>query len=306
MASKVNGLFSSPLDEHLSTGVEIGDESLLRGAVRRLSKDKLALLGLVIASLIILVGIFAPYLMPNDPVRVSLDQRLAPPSSSYPLGTDHLGRCLLSRLIYGTRVSLSTAAIALSVIMLISIPVGTIAGYMGGWVDNLLMRLVDILLAFPSLILALVIAGMLGPGLINVMLAVSAVGWVGYARVIRGLVLSVKEKEYVMAARACGTPEWAIVIRHILPNVLSPVIVLATLDIGSLVLSISGLSFLGLGAQPPTPEWGSMLNDGRPYMQVAPQLMIYPGVAIMTVVLAFNLLGDGLRDALDPRGTDQA
>jgi len=172
-------------------------------------------------------------------------------------------------------------------------------------VDNLLMRLCDILLAFPSLILALVIAGMLGPGLLNVLMAISLVGWVGYARVIRGLVLSVKEKEYVMAARACGTPEWAIVIRHILPNVISPVIVLATLDIGSIVLSISGLSFLGLGAQPPTPEWGSMLNDGRPYMQVASQLMVYPGIAIMTVVFAFNLLGDGLRDALDPRGTDR-
>jgi peptide/nickel transport system permease protein len=273
--------------------------------MRRLAKDKLALLGLVIAILVILVGVFAPYLMPNDPVKVLLDKRLLSPSSAYPLGTDHLGRCLLSRLIFGTRVSLSTAAIALFTIMLISIPVGTIAGYMGGWVDNLLMRLVDILLAFPSLILALVIAGMLGPGLLNVMMAVSAVGWVGYARVIRGLVLSVKEKEYVMAARACGTPEWAIVIKHILPNVLSPVIVLATLDIGSLVLSISGLSFLGLGAQPPTPEWGSMLNDGRPYMQVAPQLMVYPGIAIMIVVLAFNLLGDGLRDALDPRGTDR-
>lgn len=302
----MNGLFSStPLDGVLGAGGEkISDESLLRGAVRRLAKDKLALFGLVIVSLVILAGVFAPYLMPNDPIKVSLDQRLAPPSGAYPLGTDHLGRCLLSRLIFGTRVSLSTAALALLAILLISIPVGTISGYVGGWVDNLLMRLVDILLAFPSLILALVIAGMLGPGLLNVMLAVAAVGWVGYARMIRGLVLSVKEKEYVMAARASGTPECVIVIRHILPNVLSPVIVLATLDIGSLVLSISGLSFLGLGAQPPTPEWGSMLNDGRPYMQVAPQLMVCPGMAIMIVVLAFNLLGDGLRDALDPRGTE--
>jgi peptide/nickel transport system permease protein len=303
--AKANGLFSSPLEEHLGAGGETSDESLLGGAFRRLIKDKLALLGLVVVILIILVGIFAPYIMPNDPTKVLLDQRLAPSSVEYPLGTDHLGRCLLSRLIYGTRISLSTAAIALLLILLISIPVGTIAGYLGGWVDNLLMRLCDILLAFPSLILALVIAGMLGPGLLNVLMAISLVGWVGYARVIRGLVLSVKEKEYVMAARACGTPEWAIVIRHILPNVISPVIVLATLDIGSIVLSISGLSFLGLGAQPPTPEWGSMLNDGRPYMQVASQLMVYPGIAIMTVVFAFNLLGDGLRDALDPRGTDR-
>jgi peptide/nickel transport system permease protein len=305
--AKGNGLFlSPPLEDVIGTGGEMLDEeNLFSGAFRRLVKDKLALVGLVIVSLIILVGVFAPYLMPNDPIQVSLEQRLASPSSEYPLGTDHLGRCLLSRLILGTRVSLSVSAIALIVILLISIPVGTISGYMGGWVDNLLMRFVDILLAFPNLILALVIAGMLGPGLLNVMLAVSVVGWVGYARVIRGLVLSVKEKEYIMAARASGTPEWAVIIRHILPNVLSPVIVLATLDIGSLVLSISGLSFLGLGAQPPTPEWGSMLNDGRSYMQVAPQLMVYPGMAIMIVVLAFNLLGDGLRDALDPRGSER-
>lgn len=281
----------------------IEEQNPLYSALKRLAEDRLALLGLVIIVIVVLVGILAPYLMPNDPVRVILDQRLAPQSHDYPLGTDHLGRCLLSRLIYGTRVSLSTAALALITIILISIPVGTVAGYLGGWVDNLLMRLADVLLAFPSLILALVIAGMLGPGLMNVMLAVASVGWVGYARVIRSMVLSVKEKEFVLAARACGTPEFGIITRHILPNVLSPVIVLITLDMGKLILSISGLSFLGLGAQPPTPEWGSMLNDGRSYMQVAPQLMIYPGLAIMIVVLAFNILGDGLRDALDPRGT---
>lgn len=269
----------------------------------RLMQDRLALLGLVIILAVVAVAVFAPYLAPNDPVRVDLTQRLAPPSAQYPLGTDHLGRCLLSRLIYGARVSLTTAALALSAITLISIPLGTLAGYCGGWVDNAIMRVVDVLLAFPGLILALVIAGTLGPGLLNVMLALSLVWWVGYARVIRGMVLAVKEKEFVLAARACGTSELGIIVRHILPNVLSPVIVLATLDMGKLILAISGLSFLGLGAQPPTPEWGAMLNDGRPYMQVAPQLMIYPGLCIMTVVLAFNLLGDGLRDALDPRGT---
>ncbi|KUK36368.1 MAG: Binding-protein-dependent transport systems inner membrane component [Thermacetogenium phaeum] len=276
---------------------------MLVAALERLWQDKLALLGLVIILAVMAVAVFAPYIAPNDPVKVDLAQRLAPPGAPYPLGTDHLGRCLLSRLIYGTRPSLTTAALALSAIMLIGIPLGTLAGYCGGWVDNVIMRLVDVLLAFPGLILALVIAGMLGPGLLNVMLALSAVWWVGYARVIRGMVLSVKEKEFVLAARACGTSELGIISRHILPNVLSPVIVLATLDMGKLILAISGLSFLGLGAQPPTPEWGAMLNDGRPYLQVAPQLMIYPGLAIMTVVLAFNFLGDGLRDALDPRGT---
>ncbi|MDH7578790.1 MAG: nickel ABC transporter permease subunit NikC [Bacillota bacterium] len=296
-----------PAGAHAQVAFELqagfAEEGLLRSALKRLAGDKLALIGLGIAALVVAVGIFAPYFAPHDPVKVALDQRLSPPSPVYPLGTDHLGRCLLSRLIYGTRASLTTAALALAAIMLVSIPVGALAGYCGGWVDNLFMRLVDVLLAFPSLILALVIAGMLGPGLLNVMLAVASVWWVGYARVIRGMVLAVKEKEFVLAARACGTSELGIITRHILPNILSPVVVLATLDMGKLILAISGLSFLGLGAQPPTPEWGAMLNDARPYMQVAPQLMVYPGLAIVTVVLAFNLLGDGLRDALDPRGT---
>lgn len=285
------------------TGRHAAVNSMPGSAFKRLLADRLALAGLVIILLVVTAGIMAPYLAPNDPEKVVLSQKLASPSVEYPLGTDHLGRCILSRLIYGTRVSLSTAAIALATIMLISIPLGTVSGYLGGRLDNLVMRVVDVLLAFPGLVLALVIAGMLGPGLLNVMIAVAAVWWVGYARVIRGVVLSVKEKEFVLAARSSGTSHLGIIVRHILPNVLSPVIVLATLDMGSLILAISGLSFLGLGAQPPTPEWGAMLNDGRPYMQVEPRLMIYPGLAIMTVVLAFNLLGDGLRDALDPKGT---
>lgn len=280
----------------------VGHQSMAGSALKRLLADRLALAGLVIILLVVAVGVLAPYLAPNDPERVILAHKLAVPSAQYPLGTDHLGRCILSRLIYGARLSLGTATIALVTIMLISIPLGALAGYLGGRLDNLLMRVIDVLLAFPGLVLALVIAGMLGPGLMNVMIATAAVWWVGYARVIRGVVLSVKEKEFILAARSSGTSHCGIIARHMLPNVLSPVIVLATLDMGSLILAISGLSFLGLGAQPPTPEWGAMLNDGRPYMQVMPQLMIYPGLAIMTVVLAFNLLGDGLRDALDPRG----
>lgn len=286
-----------------TTGRPAGNKSMPVTALNRLLADKLALAGLVIILAVVTVGIMAPYLAPNDPEKIVLSQKLAAPSAAYPLGTDHLGRCILSRLIYGTRLSLSTAAIALVTIMLISIPLGTLSGYLGGRLDNLVMRVIDVLLAFPGLVLALVIAGMLGPGLMNVMIATAAVWWVGYARVIRGVVLSVREKEFVLAARSSGTSHFGIIVRHILPNVLSPVIVLATLDMGSLILAISGLSFLGLGAQPPTPEWGAMLNDGRPYMQVVPRLMVYPGLAIMTVVLAFNLLGDGLRDALDPKGT---
>lgn len=270
--------------------------------LRRLFADRLAVMGVLLLAGLILIGIFAPCLSPHDPVAVDLGKRLLPSNTVYPLGTDHLGRCVLSRIIWGTRVSLSTSFLVLITIMGISIPYGMLAGWCGGRIDNLLMRLVDILLAFPRLIFALVIAGMLGPSLTNIMLALGAVSWVRFARLIRGLVLQVKEREFVLAARACGTPARRILSTHILPNIIGPVVVLATLDMGWLILGISGLSFLGLGVQPPTPEWGAMLNDSRPYFQVAPNLMLYPGLAIMLAVLAFNLLGDGLRDVLDPRG----
>ena len=270
--------------------------------LRRLLADRLAALGVLLLAGFILVGVFAPYLAPHDPVAVELGKRLLPSGEVYPLGTDHLGRCVLSRLIWGTRVSLSTSFLVLITIMGISIPYGMLAGWCGGRVDNLLMRLVDILLAFPRLIFALVIAGMLGPSLTNVMLALGAVSWVRFARLIRGLVLQVREREFVLAARGCGTSARRILFTHILPNIIGPLVVLATLDMGWLILGISGLSFLGLGAQPPTPEWGTMLNDSRPYFQVAHNLMLYPGLAIMLAVLAFNLLGDGLRDVLDPHG----
>ena len=208
---------------------------------------------------------------------------------------------MLSRVIYGSRVSISTSFAVLLVIMTVGVAVGTVAGFTGGRVDSMVVAIIDVLLAFPGLILALAIAGMLGPGIINVMIALAAVHWVGYARIIRGMVISIKEKEYVLAARAGGAKKFSLIWRHILPNMMSPIIVLATLDMGSIILTISGLSFLGLGAQPPTPEWGAMLNDGRPYMQIAPWLMLYPGLAIFVTVLAFNLMGDGLRDSLDPR-----
>jgi nickel ABC transporter permease subunit NikC len=269
--------------------------------LRDILKDRLAVIGLLIVTLIVAAGLLAPLLAPHDPLAVAIENRLAAPSRAYPLGTDFLGRCILSRLLYGTRVTLSTATLSLLSIVLISIPVGLISGYRGGWLDNLLMRIVDVFLAFPYMILSLVIAGMLGPGLTNVMLSVAAVWWVTYARVVRGIVLSLKEKEFVMAARASGTPEFLIIIRHILPNALSVIVVLGTLDMGKLILIISGLSFLGLGAQPPTPEWGQMLNEGRPYLQLEPQIMIFPGLAIMMTVMGFNLLGDALRDLLDPR-----
>lgn len=250
---------------------------------------------------IITVGLLAPWLAPNDPLKISLNERLLEPGGRYLLGTDHLGRCMLSRIMHGTQVSLRTSFLVLVIIMSVGIFIGTLSGYIGGRLDSIVVSLIDVLLAFPGLILALAIVGMLGPSITNVMVSLAAVHWVGYARIVRGMVVSIKEKEYVLAARACGTTPPNIVLRHVLPNIISPVIVLATLDMGSIILTISGLSFLGLGAQPPMPEWGAMLNDGRPYMQIAPWLMIFPGLAILFAVLSFNLMGDGLRDILDAR-----
>jgi peptide/nickel transport system permease protein len=203
--------------------------------------------------------------------------------------------------VFGSRWSLGTAALATVLVMTIGVAIGSVAGYYGGALDDLVGLVVDMLLAFPSLVLALAIAGMLGPGIVNVMIGLVSVWWVGYARVVRGLVLAVRERPFVEAARCLGAPDRRLILQHILPNVLPPVVVLATLEMGGIILAISGLSFLGLGAQPPTPEWGAMLNDGRPFLFSAPQLMIYPGLAISLVVIGFNLLGDGLRDVLDPR-----
>jgi ABC-type dipeptide/oligopeptide/nickel transport system permease subunit len=268
----------------------------------RLLQDPLTLIGLAILITYVTLAVAAPLLGLPDPRENSLGQMMQPPSWEAPFGTDHLGRSLLARVVYGARISLSIAGLALLVLLLIGVTVGAIAGYYGGWLDVLLMRLVDVLLAFPGLVLVLAIAGMLGPSLLNILIAMVAVEWVKYARVVRGQVLSVREMEFVEGARATGVPGLRIIWRHILPNVISPVIIMATLDLGAIILGVSALSFLGLGAQAPTPEWGRMLSDATPYMQFAPHLMIVPGLAIFTVVLACNLLGDGLRDALDPKG----
>lgn len=269
--------------------------------LKSLVKDPMALIGLLLIVAILSVALLAPWIAPHDPVQMSTEHRLEKPSSAYFLGTDHLGRCILSRIMFGARISLGISFLVLVMIMSVGILVGTISGYLGGKTDYVIVGIIDVLLAFPGLILALVIAGMLGPSITNVMIAMASVQWVGYARIIRGMVASIKEKEYVQAARSGGSRHLPLIIRHILPNAISPVIVLATLDMGSTILAISGLSFLGLGAQPPNPEWGAMLNDGRPYMNMAPWIMIFPGMAILITVLAFNLMGDGLRDFFDPR-----
>jgi peptide/nickel transport system permease protein len=269
--------------------------------LRRLMRDRAAVAGLVVLVAFVGTALAAPVLAPYDPTEVDARSILAPSSAEHWLGTDNLGRDVLSRLIFGARWTLGTAFVAALCIVAIGVSVGLVAGYFGGLIDDVLMRIVDVLLAFPSLVLALAIVGTLGPSLTNVMIGMIAVWWVDYARVIRGLTVSVREREYVAAAHCCGAPAGHVILRHLLPNVIPSVILLATLEFGALMLAISGLSFLGLGAQPPTPEWGTMLNNGRAFFQRAPQLMLYPGLAITLTVVACNLVGDGLRDVLDPR-----
>lgn len=270
-------------------------------ALRGVLQDRSTVVGLVILLLVALVAILARFIAPYDPAALDPIANLSSPSREHWLGTDNLGRDIFSRLVYGSRWTLGAASLAAAGIVVLGVSIGMLAGYFGGIIDDLLMRLVDVLLAFPSIVLALAIVGMLGPSLTNVLIGMVAVWWVDYARVVRGLTLSVVQNDYVLSAHCCGCGHVRLIMQHILPNVIPSVIVLATLELGSLMLAISGLSFLGLGAQPPTPEWGTMLNDGRLFFLSAPQLMMYPGIAITLVVLGCNLLGDGLRDALDPR-----
>ncbi len=258
-------------------------------------------LGLFVVATLLLAGLLSPWLPLDDPTQINLPERLLPPSAENLLGTDHLGRDTFSRVVHGARMTLLAAAATLALSMTIALTVGMLSGYHGGWPDTALMGVVDLLLAFPSLILALAVAGTLGPGLFNVLLAAGAVWWVGHARIIRGVTLGARQMEYVTAARAAGAGNLRIIVRHIAPNIIGPIIVIASLDVGWIILGIAGLNFLGLGAQPPTPEWGAMLNDARPHLQTAPRLLLLPGAAIFVAVLGFNLLGDGLRDLLDPR-----
>lgn len=267
---------------------------------RRMAKNSGAVIGLTIVFVMVFLALFAPWVAPHDP-NETRPNRLEGPSREFLLGTDNLGRDIFSRLVYGTQPSIGSAALATTIILLIGVSIGVIAGYSGGILDDIAMRIVDTLQAFPVLILALAIVGILGPGLKNVLLAVILVVWSSYARLVRGIVLEIREHEFVLAAVALGGSRLHIIIKHIIPNIISPVIVLASLQMGFLLLTISGLSFLGLGMQPPDPEWGAMLNDGRNFFQVAPQIMIYPGIMITLTVLGFSLLGDGLRDVLDPK-----
>lgn len=257
--------------------------------------------GLIIILVLIIAAIFAPWLAPYDPYDQNLDQVLQQPSKDHLLGTDSLGRDTFSRIVYGARNSLMVGLVALIIAATIGMTIGLLAGYFGGLINTVLMRFVDSLMCFPMILLALVIAALLGSGLRNVMIALGVAMLPGYARLMCGQVLSVKENDYVFAARSLGASNARIALRHVFNNCLPPLIVLVTMQIGAAILAEAGLSFLGIGIEPPGAAWGTMINDGREYLLTSPILSVAPGIAIMLVVFAFNMVGDGLRDALDPR-----
>nr|WP_077327994.1 nickel transporter permease [Virgibacillus siamensis] len=276
--------------------------SLWKDVFFRLIKSKTSLIGLCIILLLIVTAIFAPLIATHNPTSYeSITNRYQPPSAEHFLGTDALGRDIFSRIVYGTRISIQIGVFTVAISMIIGVLLGGIAGYFGKWIDQIIMRVVDILMAFPSILLAIALVAVLGPSLQNAMIAVGIVGIPQFARIVRSAVLSVKETEYIEAAKAIGAKNGRVLMQHVLPNCLAPIIVQATLSVGTAILDAAGLSFLGLGAQPPTPEWGAMLSDGRAALQNAPWVVAFPGIAIFLVVLGFNLFGDGLRDALDPR-----
>jgi peptide/nickel transport system permease protein len=267
----------------------------------QLRRNRAAVVGLVIVTILVFTAIFAPFLAPYNPYTVALDQRLQPPGGAHLLGTDELGRDVLSRLIYGARVALWVGIVTVVLAGTLGIGGGLVAGYLGGTWDAVIMRLVDVFLAFPVIILAIAIVAVRGPGLTNVLIALALVYWTSYARVSRGTVLLLREEEYTWAARTLGASPTRIMVRHLLPNAIAPLVVLASLGMGNAILAEAALSFLGLGIQPPEASWGSMLNTGMQFLRDASFLSTLPGLAIFITVLGFNLLGDGLRDALDPR-----
>ena len=281
--------------------VQYAQRSLWQNALRNIRRNPLAIMGLLLILMVLLLAIFAPWVAPHDPLEVNLVDKLLSPGGKYLLGTDDMGRDLLSRCIFGFRISVRSAASVLTLACTVGIILGGTAGYIGGRVDNLLMRLTDMFLAFPGYILALALAGALGPSLNNAIISVAAVWWPWYARLIRGQVLSVKQNLYVDAARSTGARDGRILWRHILPNCITPLLVLATMDFGIVILVLANLSFLGLGAQPPEPELGYMIARGRLYFMSQWWVATVPGLAIFIMALGTNLMGDAWRDILDPR-----
>lgn len=267
----------------------------------RLKRNRLAMAGLSVVLLLFAISIFAPFIAPYHPSEINAWHVLSPPSWQHWLGTDELGRDLFSRVLFGARISLKVGFVAIGIAVLLGSLVGLLAGYYGGWVDTILMRFVDIMLCFPAFFLILAIITFLEPSIWYIMAVIGLTGWMGVARLVRAEVLSIREMDYILAARCIGCSDLRIMLRHIMPNALSPVLVAATLGVAGAILTESALSFLGIGVQPPTPSWGNILTSGKDYIEFAWWLSLFPGLAILITVLAYNLLGEGIRDALDPR-----
>ncbi|GED60671.1 nickel transporter permease [Brevibacillus formosus] len=291
----------APTNQALPPKAAAARPSKWRTFYRKLRKNKLAMVGGCIVIFYIAIALLAPFIAPYDPYEIDLVNKLKPPSAEHWMGTDDKGRDVLSRLLYGTQLSMSVGFVAVFIGAFFGIILGLLSGYYGGWVDTVISRIIDVLLAFPGILLSLAIVSALGPSLFNVMIAVGIFSIPVFARIVRGSTLTVKKLEYIDAIRSLGANDFIIIFRHIFPNILSPIIVQATMRLATAILSAAGLSFLGLGAQPPLPEWGAMLSNGRDFLFTAPHLAMFPGFAIATLVLGFNIFGDGLRDALDPR-----
>ncbi|WP_404448819.1 ABC transporter permease [Sutcliffiella horikoshii] len=268
---------------------------------KKLAKNKAAMAGAFIIIFVILMGIFAPLLATHDPDTTNVMNKLKPPSAENYLGTDDLGRDIFSRLLFGARISLGIGFVSTILGAIVGVTLGIVSGYYGRWIDSLIMRICDVLLAFPGILLALAIVSVLGASTQNVIIAVAFYAVPSFARIVRGSTLSVRKLEYIDAIKAMGAKDFRIIFKHILPNIMSPIIVQATLYIASAIITASALSFLGMGTRPPTAEWGAMLSQGRSYIAQAPHITLFPGLVILLVVIGFNLMGDGLRDALDPK-----
>lgn len=279
---------------------EIPSQSLSSIAFRQLRRNRLAILGAIILFLLLMVAIFAPVIAPYDPYQTNYSNVKQPPSAEHFLGTDELGRDVFSRLIYGTQISLTIGLVVVGISMTIGVTLGAVAGYYGGMVDLIIMRVVDILQSFPFIVLAIAMVAVVGPSLMNMMLVLGSVTWIWYTRLVRGMVLSLRETDFIEAARALGASNSGIIFRHLVPNILGVVIVQASFNVAEAILAAAALSYLGLGAQPPTAEWGAMLSNAKEFLRILPVMSIAPGVAIMITVLAINFIGDALRDALDP------
>lgn len=294
------GTLSSTGAKTAVADINVRHEGLLAKAFRAFVRNRFAVIGLIGIVIMILAAIFAPNLTPYDPLQRDAEARLAEPSLLHPMGTDSLGRDILSRILYGGRISLQVGFFSIGLSVIVSVPLGLISGYFGGRIDNIVMRVMDVILAFPGLILIIWLVGLLGSSLLNVILAIAFFSLPTYARMARGVTLSIREMEYVAAARSMGAGPVRIMFQHILPGIMGPLIVLTTLGVSGAIVTGASLSFLGLGVRPPTPEWGAMLADGRAYLRNAWWIALFPGFTITFVVLALNLVGDALRDALDP------